>query len=83
MKVEYTMFGYDERGHPVVATNVTADQAKAFGEAKRLPGFFLSPQSSQANSPGIVTYERSEDGRYRKVKLRQWVKNNLIELKDE
>jgi hypothetical protein len=30
-----------------------------------------------------VTYERSEDGRYRKVRLRQWVKNNLIELKDE
>lgn len=83
MSVEYTMFGYDERRHPVVATNVTADQAKVFAQAKGLPGFFLSPQGSQANSPGIVTYERSEDGRYRKVKLRQWVKNNLLELKDE
>jgi hypothetical protein len=83
MRVEYTMFGYDEKQTPVMATNVTADQAKAFAQAKWVAGFFLSPQDPEAPSPGIVTYERSEDGRYRKVRLRQWVKNNFIELKDE
>lgn len=80
---EYTMFGYDEGGAPVVATNLTAEQAKAFADVKGLADFFLSPQDPQAPSAGIVTYELSEDGKYRKVTLRQWVKNNLIQLRDE
>ncbi len=84
MSVEYTMFGYDERHTPVVATNVTADQAKAFAGAKGLTGFFLSAQDPQApDNPGIVTYELNEAGKYHKVRLRQWVKNNLLDLKDE
>ena len=30
-----------------------------------------------------MTYELSEYGAYRKVRLRRWVKNNLLDLKDE
>ncbi len=82
MTTEYTMFGYDGEGAPVVATNVTAEQAKTFADAKGVADFFLSPQDPHAPSPGIVTYERSEDGKYRKVRLRQWIGNNLVDLKD-
>lgn len=80
MSVEYTMFGYDEEKNPVVATNVTTTEAKAFAEAKRVTGFFLSPQRSGGPSAGIVSYEQDNEGVYRKVTLRHWTANNHLAL---
>jgi hypothetical protein len=48
----FTMFGYDEEENPVVATNVTTTEAKAFAKAKELNGFFLAPQDTHRPSGG-------------------------------
>lgn len=81
MSAEYTMFGDDDRWNPVVATNVTAEEARAFAEAKSLRGFFLAPQYGEDdNSGGIRSYERHDDGGYGVVTLRRWTAQNHLDL---
>ncbi len=46
------MFGYDKITVPVVATNVTPTEAKAFARAKGMTGFFLVPHWSQIEKGG-------------------------------
>ncbi len=81
MSSEYTMFGYDDHWNPVVAPNVTAQQARAVAEVKGLTGFFLAPQYGEdSNSGGIRSYERDEDGGYNVVTLRHWTAANHLDL---
>ena len=51
MATEYTMFGYDGLGTPVVATNVAAEQAKAFAQAKGLEDFFCRLRTRKPPAP--------------------------------
>jgi hypothetical protein len=59
--VQYAMFGMDYGGHPVVASNVTNDDAAAMAESRELNGYHLVPLAPKRNSRGTISYIRVDD----------------------
>ncbi len=70
----YTMFGYDENKDPVVASHVTAPEARRIAKEKGLTGYFLAPHWSEVPDNGGMRAYRwdGEKGDYQDWNMRAW-----------